>query len=167
MVKLEQELKHAEKNRISKMRIFFVLLSVFSVAAGIIIGSIYWMLSELPQIKALEAYKPIESSRVYSSEGELLAELYLERRTFIPHYRIPEHVKKAFVSIEDIRFYKHHGVDVIGIMRALYHDVKAGSIVQGGSTITQQLAKMLFLKPDRSIKRKVREAVISIQIEKR
>ena len=167
MVKLEQELKHAEKNRISKMRIFFVLLSVFSVAAGIIIGSIYWMLSELPQIKALEAYKPIESSRVYSSEGELLAELYLERRTFIPHYRIPEHVKKAFVSIEDIRFYKHHGVDVIGIMRALYHDVKAGSIVQGGSTITQQLAKMLFLKPDRSIKRKIREAVISIQIEKR
>ena len=125
------------------------------------------MLSELPQIKALEAYKPIESSRVYSSEGELLAELYLERRTFIPHYRIPEHVKKAFVSIEDIRFYKHHGVDVTGIIRALYQDVKAGSIVQGGSTITQQLAKMLFLKPDRSIKRKVREAVISIQIEKR
>ena len=118
MVKLEQELKHAEKNRISKMRIFFVLLSVFSVAAGIIIGSIYWMLSELPQIKALEAYKPIESSHVYSSEGELLAELYLERRTLIPHYRIPEHVKKAFVSIEDIRFYKHHGVDVIGIIRA-------------------------------------------------
>ena len=67
----------------------------FSVAAGIIIGSIYWMLSELPQIKALEAYKPIESSRVYSSEGELLAELYLERRTFIPHYRIPEHVKEG------------------------------------------------------------------------
>ncbi|MDP1759846.1 MAG: transglycosylase domain-containing protein, partial [Thermodesulfovibrionales bacterium] len=167
MVKLEQELKHAEKNKTSKMRIFFALLSVFSVAAGIIIGSIYWMLSELPQIKALEAYKPIESSRVYSSEGELLAELYLERRTFIPHYRIPEHVKKAFVSIEDIRFYKHHGVDVTGIMRALYQDVKAGSIVQGGSTITQQLAKMLFLKPDRSIKRKVREAVISIQIEKR
>ncbi|MBI1810982.1 MAG: transglycosylase domain-containing protein, partial [Nitrospirae bacterium] len=167
MVKLEQELKHAEKNRISKMRIFFALLSVFSAAAGIIIGSIYWMLSELPQIKALEAYKPIESSHVYSSEGELLAELYLERRTFIPHYKIPEHVKKAFVSIEDIRFYKHHGVDVTGIMRALYYDVKAGSIVQGGSTITQQLAKMLFLKPDRSIKRKIREAVISIQIEKR
>ncbi|HBR22682.1 MAG TPA: penicillin-binding protein [Nitrospiraceae bacterium] len=149
------------------MRIFFALLSVFCVAAGIIIGFIYWMLSELPQIKALEEYKPIESSRVYSSEGELLAELYLERRTLIPHYRIPEHVKKAFVAIEDIRFYKHHGVDAVGIARALYYDIKAGSIVQGGSTITQQLAKMLFLKPDRSIKRKIREAVISIQIEKR
>ena len=166
MIRLEQELKDAGKKKFSKMWIFFVFLSVFSVA-GVIIGSIYWMLSELPQIKALEAYKPIESSRVYSSEGELLAELYLERRTFIPHYKIPEHVKKAFVSIEDIRFYKHHGVDITGIIRALYHDVKAGSIVQGGSTITQQLAKMLFLKPDRSIKRKVREAVISIQIEKR
>ena len=74
MVKLEQELKHAEKNKTSKMRIFFALLSVFSTAAGIIIGSIYWMLSELPQIRALEAYKPIESSRVYSSEGEMLQE---------------------------------------------------------------------------------------------
>jgi penicillin-binding protein 1A len=167
MVKLERELNHAEKKKISKMRIFFALLSIFSVAAGIIIGSIYWMASGLPQIKALEAYKPIESSHVYSSEGELLAELYLERRTFIPHYRIPEHVKKAFVSIEDIRFYRHHGVDIAGIIRALYYDIKAGSVVQGGSTITQQLAKMLFLKPDRSIKRKVREAVISIQIEKR
>ncbi|MDI6745138.1 MAG: penicillin-binding protein 1A [Thermodesulfovibrionales bacterium] len=167
MAKLEDELKHAGKNKASRMRIFLVLLSVFSAIAGIVIGSIYWVMSELPQVKALEAYKPIESSHVYSSEGELLAELYLERRTLIPHYRIPEHIKKAFVSIEDIRFYRHHGVDVIGIMRALYHDVKAGSIVQGGSTITQQLAKMLFLKPDRSIKRKIKEAVISMQIEKR
>jgi len=167
MSRLEQELTDTGKNKISRMRIFFALLSVFSAAAGIIIGSAYWMLSELPQIKSLETYKPMETSHVYSAEGALLAELYLERRTFIPHYRIPEHVKKAFVSIEDIRFYKHHGVDFAGIMRALYHDVKAGSIVQGGSTITQQLAKMLFLKPDRSIKRKIREAVISMQIEKR
>jgi len=167
MARLEEELKHAEKNKAPKMRVFLFLLFLFSAAAGIVIGAIYWALSELPQVKALETYKPIESSCVYSSEGELLAELYLERRTFIPHYRIPEHVKKAFISIEDIRFYKHPGVDFVGIVRALYYDLKAGSLVQGGSTITQQLAKMLFLKPDRSIKRKIREAVISIQIEKR
>jgi len=167
MSALENELRDAEKGRTSKMRLAFMLLFIFSAAAGIVVGSLYWMLSDLPQIKELEAYKPIESSNIYSAEGELLAELYIERRTFIPHYRIPEHVKKAFVSIEDIRFYKHSGVDVVGIMRALYQDVKAGSIVQGGSTITQQLAKMLFLKPDRTIKRKIREAIISIQIEKR
>ena len=167
MSALENELRDAEKGRTSKMRLAFMLLFIFSAAAGIVVGSLYRMLSDLPQIKELEAYKPIESSNIYSAEGELLAELYIERRTFIPHYRIPEHVKKAFVSIEDIRFYKHPGVDVVGIMRALYQDVKAGSIVQGGSTITQQLAKMLFLKPDRTIKRKIREAIISIQIEKR
>ena len=92
MVKLEQELKYSEKNRISKVQIFFALLSFFSVAAGIIIGSIYWMLSEHPQIKAFEVYKPIESSYVYSSEGELFAELYLERRTLIPSMLNLSHV---------------------------------------------------------------------------
>jgi len=166
MTTLEHELKKAQKNRKSRIRPILILFTLFPAITGIVIGAVYWMLSDLPGIKALEVYKPIESSQVYSSEGELIAELYLERRTFIPHQKIPEHVKKAFVAIEDIRFYKHHGVDAVGIMRALYYDIKAGSIVQGGSTITQQLAKMLFLKPDRSIKRKIREAVLSMQIEK-
>jgi penicillin-binding protein 1A len=76
-------------------------------------------------------------------------------------------VKKAFIAIEDVRFYSHPGVDLIGILRALIHDIKARSMVQGGSTITQQLAKMLFLKPEKSIVRKIKEAIISIQIEKR
>ncbi|RMG72694.1 MAG: PBP1A family penicillin-binding protein, partial [Nitrospirae bacterium] len=79
----------------------------------------------------------------------------------------PEHVKKAFIAIEDERFYKHHGIDFIGILRALYYDIKAGRIVQGGSTITQQLAKLLFLKPERSISRKIKEAALSLQIEKK
>jgi len=76
-------------------------------------------------------------------------------------------VKKAFIAVEDVRFYSHPGVDVIGILRALYQDIRTMSIAQGGSTITQQLAKMLFLKPERSIIRKLKEAAISIQIEKR
>lgn len=166
MTRLEDELENAEKGKISRGEKVFIILTVFSIVTGIIGGFFYWMISDLPGIRELEEYAPIESSQVYSAEGELIAEFYLERRTFIPYYEIPEHVKKAFISVEDIRFYKHHGVDVIGIMRALYHDIRAGSIVQGGSTITQQLAKMLFLKPDRSIKRKIKEAALSIQIEK-
>jgi len=166
MTRLEHELENAERGWASRIRIVFIILTAFSVITGIIIGFLYWMLSDLPGIKTLEEYVPIESSQVYSVEGKLVAEFYLERRTFIPHYKIPEHVKKAFISVEDIRFYKHPGVDIIGIMRALFQDIKAGSIVQGGSTITQQLAKMLFLKPDRSIKRKLKEAALSIQIEK-
>ncbi|MEW6585048.1 MAG: PBP1A family penicillin-binding protein [Nitrospirota bacterium] len=142
-------------------------LIIFSTIAGMIGGFIYWTVSDLPNIKLLEEYTPLESSRVYSYDGKVLAELYVERRTFVPYYQIPDHVKKAFISVEDTRFYYHPGVDFIGILRALWHDVKAGGIVEGGSTITQQLARLLFLNPDRSIKRKIKEAALSIKIEQR
>jgi penicillin-binding protein 1A len=142
-------------------------LIIFSTIVGIIGGFISWTVSDLPNIKLLEEYAPMESSRVYSSDGKVLAELYVERRTFIPSYQIPDFVKKAFISVEDTRFYSHPGVDGIGIMRALWHDIKAGGIVEGGSTITQQLARLLFLKPDKSIKRKIKEAALSIKIEQR
>jgi penicillin-binding protein 1A len=165
MARLEQEIERAEKRSISKK--ITIGLIIFSALIGILGGFTYWIISDLPNIKLLEEYIPLESSRVYSSDGKIIAELYLERRTFVPHYQIPDHVKKAFISVEDIRFYNHPGVDLIGIMRALWHDIKAGGIVEGGSTITQQLARMLFLKPDRSIKRKIKEAALSIQIEKR
>jgi penicillin-binding protein 1A len=164
MTRLEQDLKKAERRSISKKVITGLI--IFSALTGILGGFVYWATSDLPNIKLLEEYTPIESSRVYSSDGKIIAELYLERRTFIPHYQIPDCVKKAFVSVEDIRFYTHPGVDFIGISRAMWHDIKAGGIVEGGSTITQQLARMLFLKPDKSIKRKIKEAILSIQIEK-
>ncbi len=146
---------------------WIALSCALSILIGAIAGAIYWSISDLPAIKSLEEYSPVESSLVYSSDGKVLAELYLERRTFIPYYKIPDHVKKAFIAIEDVRFYSHPGVDFIGILRALYQDLKTRSIAQGGSTITQQLAKMLFLKPERNVKRKLKEAAISIQIEKR
>ena len=165
MTRFEQNLENAERSSVvKKITIGIVILSAL---IGILGGFIYWAISDLPNIRLLEDYTPLESSRVYSSDGKIIAELYLERRTFIPHYKIPEHVKKAFVSVEDIRFYSHPGVDFIGILRAMWHDIKAVGIVEGGSTITQQLARMLFLKPDRSIKRKIKEAALSIQIEKR
>ena len=144
-----------------------IVLIALSVLIGAISGFAFWTISDLPNIKMLQEYIPLESSRVYSSDGKVLAEFYLERRTFIPHYQIPEHVKKAFIAVEDVRFYNHPGVDFIGTMRALWHDIKAGGVVEGGSTITQQLARMLFLKPDKSIKRKIKEAALSIRIEQR
>jgi len=142
-------------------------LAVLAVSLGGLAGYLYWNITDLPEIRTLESYAPLESTYVYSSDGQVLAELYLERRTYLPHYKIPDTLKKAFVAIEDQRFYSHPGVDIIGILRALYKDIKAQSIVEGGSTITQQLAKMLFLKPEKSISRKIKEAVISAQIEKR
>jgi penicillin-binding protein 1A len=165
MSKLEQDIKIAEWfARQRRLLFIFVFLSIL---AGILGGLVYWTVADLPKVNAIEEYIPIESSKVYSSDGKVLAEFYYERRTFIPHYKIPDRVKKAFVAIEDVRFYSHPGVDFIGIFRALLQDIRAGGLVQGGSTITQQLAKMLFLKPEKSVVRKIKEAIISIQIEKR
>jgi penicillin-binding protein 1A len=165
MSNLGQDLRKAEVKARSRK---FLYLFVFACAlCGVLGGFLYWTLSDLPQVNAIEEYVPAESSKVYSSDGKILAEFYYERRTFIPSYKIPDYVKKAFVAIEDARFYSHPGVDFIGIFRALVQDIKAGGMVQGGSTITQQLAKMLFLKPEKSLIRKVKEAAISLQLEKR
>lgn len=148
-------------------KIKYILLFLFLFFVGAFSGYIFWLFSDLPDIKSLEGYRPLESSIVYSSDGKVLTEFFYERRKFVPHYEIPEIIKKAFIATEDVRFYKHPGVDIIGILRALYRDIKAGGIVEGGSTITQQLTKMLFLKPEKSISRKLREAILSVQIEKK
>ncbi|MEE9523670.1 MAG: PBP1A family penicillin-binding protein [Thermodesulfovibrionales bacterium] len=145
----------------------FTLLLSLSIVLGVAGGYVFFTLSDLPRVDSLEEYTPAESSKVYSTDKQLIAEYFLERRTFIPYYRIPEHVKKAFVSIEDIRFYDHHGIDFKRIMGALYRDIRARAYVQGASTITQQLAKMLFLKPEKSLLRKIREVALSVQIERR
>lgn len=138
---------------------------IFLVAFGSVY--IYLIILDLPDISSLKSYRPLESTMVYSSDGKILAELYIERRTFIPEYNIPPLVKQAFIAIEDQRFYSHPGIDFIGILRALYKDILAGSFVEGGSTITQQLAKMLFLTPEKTLQRKIKEAILSLQIEKR
>lgn len=149
------------------MKIKILLIVFLSAVIGAICGFLFWSISDLPEIKTLESFKPLESSFVYSSDGNVIAELFIERRNFIPHYNIPEHVKKAFIAIEDERFYSHPGVDILGILRAIYKDIIKGEIVEGGSTITQQLSKMLFLKPEKTLSRKIKEAIISVQIEKR
>jgi len=165
MFSLEQDVQKAEKR--SRFRAPIIIFFFLGALAGVGGGLLYWTLSDLPKLNAIEEYVPVESSKVYSSDGQVIAEFYVERRTFIPHYEIPSHVKNAIIAIEDVRFYSHPGVDLIGIARALIHDIRVGGMRQGGSTITQQLTKMLFLKPEKSIKRKIREAALSIQIEKR
>ncbi len=148
-------------------KIKYFILFIFLFILGCFAGYLYWLFSDLPDVKTLEGYRPLEASIVYSADGKVLTEFFYERRKFVPHYEIPDRIKKAFVAAEDVRFYKHPGVDIVGILRALYRDIRAGGIVEGGSTITQQLAKMLFLKPEKSLERKIKEAILSIQIEKK
>ena len=149
------------------LRLFFItaLFSmVFTVAAGY---GVYWYFTkDLPAVNTLQEYNPNIITKVYSDDGQVIGEFYIERRIVIPLSRMPKHLINAFLAAEDARFFKHEGIDYQSITRALYRNVVAGKVVQGGSTITQQVAKSFFLTPERSISRKVREAVIAYRIEK-
>src|SRR3989475_3699491 len=96
-----------------------------------------------------------------------MTELHVERRILVPLAQIPQSLRDAVIATEDRRFYSHWGVDPIGIARAVLQNYRRGRIVEGGSTITQQLAKVLFLTPDKSLGRKLREAVLALELERR
>lgn len=102
-----------------------------------------------------------------TEDGDKITKIYDENREIVSIEDIPKHVQEAFVAVEDSRFYKHNGIDVKAISRAIYKDILAGGKVEGGSTITQQLAKNVFLSHEKSWFRKTKEAVIAINLERR
>jgi penicillin-binding protein 1A len=132
-------------------------------AAGFAIFS-FW---DLPQVQTLEEYRPSITSRVYSDSNRLLAEFFLENRTPVSLEEIPEILVQALIATEDTRFYSHPGIDYRGVARALYRNLRAGKVLEGGSTLTQQLAKVLFLTPERSYARKLKETALALKIEQR
>jgi len=142
-----------------------VFLVLFLAAAG---GAVTYqvMTKDLPGIDALKDYRPSIASRVLDENDMLIDEFFLEDRKMINIADIPKMVQYAFVAAEDSRFYKHRGVDVLSIFRALFKNVEAGKIVQGGSTITQQVAKLMYLTPERKYIRKLKEAILSYRIDK-
>jgi penicillin-binding protein 1A len=157
------------KKRFSFIR-FFILL--FLMGSAFAAGLGYWgykqFEKDLPdRWSALTDYRPSRASRVFSSEGELIGEFFLQKRIVLPYDQIPDHVRKAFVAAEDNRFFEHHGIDPLGIFRAAFANLKAGRVVQGGSTITQQVAKLMLVGAERNLFRKIREAILSHKIEQR
>ena len=141
-------------------------LAVLAVAGVAVAAYVFWP-TDLPPVKALEEYTPSLGSRVYADDDEFLTEFQAEKRIFVPLQQIPPALRNAIIAVEDARFYSHFGVDVRGILRAAYANFRHGRVVEGGSTITQQLAKVLFLTPDRSFSRKVKEALLALELEKR
>lgn len=103
---------------------------------------------------------------MYSAEGEVIGELFYERREYVPIERIPRHVINAFVASEDADFFRHRGINWKGMLRAFFKNIEAGRFVQGGSTITQQLAKMLLLSPEKSVSRKIKEIFLARKMER-
>ena len=147
-----------------KFLIGLFLLSLIAIASG---GwALYSLNKDLPSIAALKDYRPSIITRVYDDESELIDQFYLEDRKLIRIEDLPRFVIQAFVSAEDARFFQHSGIDLQSIVRAFLKNLKAGAIVQGGSTITQQVAKSLFLTPEKSYIRKLKEAMLSSKIER-
>src|SRR3990170_2256069 len=145
---------------------------VAAVIAGLAMAaSAIWVLAvlprSLPSVTQLENFEPSEGTKVYDENDELITEFHVERRIFVPLAQIPKDLRDAVIATEDTRFYSHFGVDPIGIARAVYQNFRRGRIVEGGSTITQQLAKVLFLTPDKSLERKLKEAVLALELERR
>jgi penicillin-binding protein 1A len=154
------------------LRRFLILIGVLSLLAGSAAGvAILWAFTilprSLPPVTALENLQPIIGSRIFDDNDELLTELHVERRIFVPLAQIPQSLRNAVIATEDRRFYSHWGIDPIGIARATVQNYRRGRISEGGSTITQQLTKVLFLTPDRSLERKLKEAVLALELERR
>jgi len=121
----------------------------------------------LPSVTALETFQPLTGTRIYDDNDDLITELHVERRIFVSLANVPQTLRDAIIATEDRRFYRHWGVDPIGIARAVWQNYRRGRIVEGGSTITQQLTKLLFLTPDKSLERKLKEAVLALELERR
>ncbi len=145
----------------------FSSVVVAGVATGILIGAFFAFSRDLPQIESLKSFKPSAVSRVYSADNVLLGEFYEEKRDPLPLSKIPKNIRTAVIEIEDRNFYEHSGIDLRGIVRAVYRDIVARDFVEGASTISQQLAKTLFLKSDKTLNRKTQEAFLAFQLERR
>ncbi len=145
--------------------LFICFLSLFFLAGVLCVTFLLHIERSLPSIESLKHYSPPTVTTVYDSDGLVIAEFYHQRRYLIPFEEIPSHVKKAFLAAEDARFYEHPGIDIWGIIRAAIANIKARSIVQGGSTITQQVVKSLLLSPERTWKRKFKEAILAYKID--
>jgi penicillin-binding protein 1A len=136
------------------------------LAAGLA-GFVLWreLSSDLPPVDQLLRYQPPTATRVFSDDGTLIGEFYVERRYLVPLARVPMHVRLAFLGAEDADFYRHRGVDPLSIVRAVVNNLRSGTRLQGGSTITQQVVKNLLLTNERSWQRKAREAILAMKLE--
>ena len=148
------------------------MVGILSLLAGVVGGAAaIWAFMilprSLPSVTALETFQPLQGTKVYDDNDELITELHSERRIFVPLAHVPQSLRDAVIATEDRRFYYHWGIDPIGIGRAVYQNYRRGRMAEGGSTITQQLTKVLFLTPDKSLERKLKEAVLALELERR
>jgi penicillin-binding protein 1A len=141
-----------------------LLLSVTAVCFAT--GLYFYFSVDLPRISSLKEYRPPVVSTIYASDHQRIGEFFRERRIVVGFSEIPKVLIDAFIAAEDARFFKHKGLDILSIIRAFFKNLEAGEIVQGGSTITQQVIKSFLLTPEKSYERKIKEAILAYRIDK-
>ncbi len=147
------------------LRLLTVGLALALAGVAVVVGIFVYYGRDLPSFEALADYRPPEVTRVVDRQGAPVAEYYRERRTVVPRERIPTLLKQAVVAAEDGSFYSHKGLDYVGIARAVLKDLSHLRMAQGASTITQQVVKNMVLSPERSLARKVKEAILARRLE--
>jgi penicillin-binding protein 1A len=144
----------------------FLILIFLILVLGSIVGGYLALAQGVPAVSELKKYRSLEGTKVYADDNTLIGEFKIDKGIYVPYSKFPPHLINAVIAVEDSRFWSHKGIDYIGIARALVVDIMHASIKQGGSTITQQLAKVMFLSPEKTIARKVKEAHLAIKLEK-
>lgn len=148
-------------------KLFTVLTFIFMVLGSVgILGGYFYFAYDLPNLRNFQDYRPPVVSEVFGDNGEKLGEFWIECRFLVPFNQIPAKVKNAFIASEDARFFEHHGIDIYGIFRAIWEDIKVGHMAQGGSTITQQITRSILLSREKKFARKVREIILATRIER-
>jgi penicillin-binding protein 1A len=146
--------------------LYGLLFTGLLACVGAAVFIYFHFIKNLPDFTAIKEYRPPVVTSIYTRDGRLMGEFYTERRIEVPYSRFPKQLVMAFVAGEDARFFEHPGVDLFGIVRAFVRNVEAGEIVEGGSTITQQVVKRIMLTSEKSFGRKIKEAVLAYRIDK-
>jgi len=142
-----------------------IVVAVLSGAAGVLFALHQVYRSDLPDPESLQTIRPALRTPVYSADGQILYTFFEENRVLIPLSEMPEHLVNAVLAVEDRKFWEHWGVDLMGITRAVWSNLRHRRLAQGGSTITQQLARDLFLTKEKTLSRKLKELLLAIRIE--
>src|SRR4030066_1314231 len=148
-----------------KISIAVIMISITTLTVFGVTSFLYFT-HDLPSIETLKNYKPSTVTKIFSDGGDIIGEYFNEKREVISLDRVPSFLIQAFVAGEDARFFHHKGLDYLAILRALFRNIFSGEVLQGGSTITQQVVKSLLLSPEKSFVRKIREAILAYKIEK-
>ena len=157
---------HKRRNKPLKRKILIYMVSMVAFSVILLATGFYiYIMKDIPSVKVLKRLENKPVSSIYGMNGELIYLIVPDNRIFIDYNKIPQHVKDAFLAAEDAEFFKHGAIDFQSVVRALWKNITSGRVVQGGSTITQQVIKSLLLGPERSILRKTREAILSYRLE--